>query len=1048
MSFEQTKIELGWPEEKWILKPPGAGAAVNAALAQEKIGRALVSLTGARDAQVGILTPDPQADETQAPIALVCEFPRPVPIETLAVLHRLAWNFSRTPILLTLEPHRLRAFTCCEQPSREVNGDTLPSEITEVRYNFRNGSQQLKAIGDQASYALHWLELASGRFIQRYQKRFPSECRADNLLLDNLRIVRAKLHDEEKLDLDIVHDLLARVIFIQFLFHRRDLNGYAALSPSRLTDLYKRGVLSESYSTLGEILTNHTDTYNLFGYLNERFNGDLFPGKGTDQRERDQEWRAEMEAVQPEHLALLSEFVEGKLEIRSGQYSLWPQYSFDTIPLEFISSIYETFVKQPEAGTVYTPGYLVDFILDGVLPWRGEEWDLKILDPACGSGIFLVKTFQRLVYRWKQAHPNRRIGSDNLRSLLENNLFGVDTNAHAVRVASFSLYLAMCDEIEPRHYWQQIRFPVLRGRRLIAQDFFNEDTPGISTKEDTQQYDVVVGNPPWGKNTLRSSSVAQEWAHRYEWPASYGDIGSLFMAKAAALTKPAGRVSVLQSCNTLLFNSTGPAQQLRKRLFETFQVKEVVNLAALRFDIFPEAIGPAALIMFCPISPSGESLTYIIPKPTQGRGDNEYRIVIDPYDIHELNPDEASDNPVVWTTLMWGGRRDVALLQWLQRWPTLANYKTEDKIQIRRGIIRGNRKREQRTILGRPLLGKNFPKDALLFLDPWKLDKNNDPRTHDKDSTDFSAFEPQQLIIKQAWTIEHGRFQAAIVDPPNVGVICSDSYITIHAEEHERTILESACLSYNSNLAVYYLLLSSARFAGYRPSPNMPDLLTVPCPRPNKGLLKGVKKLANVDQRIRELFNLKAAEWVLVEDALQYTLPDFKGRTNSPGRLPTRRCSDQGEGKSELHDYCDWFLQVLCAGFGEDKAICATIFEESSNLQQLLPIRLVAIHLDWPGRKSITVETLEGGQLTERLRRVHSLLMEDSDQVISFRRIARVFDVLEDKGKRIPTIFIAKLDQARYWSRSIALRDADEVSQEIMQWQDTRDWGESAARTT
>ena len=40
--------------------------------------------------------------------------------------------------------------------------------------------------------------------------------------------------------------------------------------------------------------------------------------------------------------------------------------------------------------------HLVDFVLDQVLPWRGTDWNLKILDPACGSGVFLVKAFQRL----------------------------------------------------------------------------------------------------------------------------------------------------------------------------------------------------------------------------------------------------------------------------------------------------------------------------------------------------------------------------------------------------------------------------------------------------------------------------------------------------------------------------------------------------------------------------------------------------------------------------------------------------------------------------
>jgi len=444
MSLQQTEKELGWPPKEQILQPPGAGAAVNATLAREKVGRSLISLEGAADAQIGILSLDPFADATQTPLALVCEFARPAPVKTLAELHRLAWNFSRTPLLLTVEPHRLRAFTCCKRPSHAGRRDTLPSEIAEARYDFTGYSNQPDSLTNQAAYALHWLELASGRFIRRHRQRFPNQGRADSLLLDNLKIVRDQLHDQ-RLEYDIIHDLLARIIFIQFLFHRRDAHGDTALNREYLARLHKRGVLAAPYATLGEILTHHADSYRLFRYLNDRFNGDLFPGKGSHPEEREREWRIEMEAVGTEHLHLLSDFVEGRMHMRSGQRSLWPAYSFDVIPLECISSIYETFVESG-TGKVYTPAHLVDFILDGVLPWRGEEWDLKILDPACGSGIFLVKALQRLIYRWKHLHPRQRMGRDALRSLLENNLFGVDSDPHAVRVASFSLYLAICDE--------------------------------------------------------------------------------------------------------------------------------------------------------------------------------------------------------------------------------------------------------------------------------------------------------------------------------------------------------------------------------------------------------------------------------------------------------------------------------------------------------------------------------------------------------------------------------------------------------------------------
>jgi hypothetical protein len=75
-------------------------------------------------------------------------------------------------------------------------------------------------------------------------------------------------------------------------------------------------------------------------------------------------------------------------------------------------------------------------------------------------------------------------------------------------------------------------------------------------------------------------------------------------------------------------------------------------------------------------------------------------------------------------------------------------------------------------------------------------------------------------------------------------------------------------------------------------------------------------------------------------------------------------------------------------------------------------------------------------------------LVDGTEQEISFRRVARVFDTLDLEGQRIPTVFIIKPDQVRYWSRSIALRDADEISVEIMQWQSAGGTEGREARTT
>ena len=311
-----------------------------------------------------------------------------------------------------------------------------------------------------------------------------------------------------------------------------------------------------AHNSFADVLSNYEDTYNLFDWLNGKFNGDLFPGKGKTAFDRAKDWVAEKAIVQPKHLGILADFISGTLDMPTQQVNLWPQYSFDVIPLEFISCIYEAFVTEESArdGIYYTPSYLVDFVLDRVLPWNDPNWDLKILDPACGSGIFLVKAFQRLVHRWKLCNDSATVRAETLRRLLEKNIFGVDKDRHAVRVACFSLYLAMCDEIEPRYYWTQVTFPQMRQRRLICADFFEENQDGFASGADSGSYDLIIGNAPFGKGVI--TTAARRWAAtgRRKWTIPNKDIGGLFLAKSAQLISKTGLVALIQSANTILFN--------------------------------------------------------------------------------------------------------------------------------------------------------------------------------------------------------------------------------------------------------------------------------------------------------------------------------------------------------------------------------------------------------------------------------------------------------------------------------------------------------------
>ena len=126
---------------------------------------------------------------------------------------------------------------------------------------------------------------------------------------------------------------------------------------------------------------------------------------------------------------------------------------------------------------------------------------------------------------------------------------------------------------------------------------------------------------------------------------------------------------------------------------------------------------------------------------------------------------------------------------------------------------------------------------------------------------------------------------------------------------------------------------------------------------------------------------------------------------------------------------------MLKAGFGQDKPVCATIFQDDA--QSPLPVRLVAIHLDWPRDEQIVVESIDSAALCERLLELDQKLLTSGRPNrggILYQRVAMVYSEFQHQRRSIPTVYIVKPDRIRYWTRSAALRDADEVAADVQLW--------------
>lgn len=1021
--LHRTHEALGWPTRAEILHPSGPGASAVARLASDKIRRSLTGYPGTETLSVGVLTTT--HDATEPPLAIVCEFGTPVPDETLLQAQRIAWNFNRSLLLVTAEPHAVRVWSCYETPVVDRHGARVAPEDVDPAITAVHEGDEGEWAESAIAAGLHWASLVSGAFVRRHAARFPTEEKADRTLLANLRAVRDRLHEGGLPDA-VSHDLLARVIFVQFLFDRRDSQGRAALDAQELAQLHDFDVLAGQHETLADVLGSYDDAYALFRYLNRRFNGDLFPGGGDG-------WAVEQAHVRPEHLRLLSRFVEGVLDLESGQTNLWPLYAFDAIPLDLISSIYEQFVdKETGTGIHYTPGHLVDLILDSVLPWDHPDWDVRVLDPACGSGIFLVKAYQRLVYRWKQAEGQPAAPVSVLKRLLTQNVFGVDKDPGAVRVAAFSLYLAMCDEIDPRDYWSHaaLDFPALQGSRIVESDFFDEGTPGFQTGADAGTYDVVVGNPPFGDGTVRKSDAAGTWAALSDWPVANNDIGTLFLAKAAELAREGGGVGLVQSAAALLYNEKAAA--VRHKVFFDHRRIESVTMFA-RFPLYEDVRVPTCVVVLRNYPPDGEPFWYICPKRHSSDGDAR-RIVLDRHDVHAVSPYDVLDEPWVWEALAWGGARDRALVRRLMRHRSLNDYVERGEVAVRVGVNRGNRRREQPALLGRKILETPiFPEVGALWLDPDLLPDNDDLDVHSRDSTNFDAFELPQLIVKLSWIQAVNRFQAQLVGaPPSTategeGVLCSQSYATVHGDEH---LLRLAAVTLNSSLATYFLFLTSGRFAFDRSQPNPDDLYRVPLPPvvPDDPAvveaLAAVRSVDDVDRVVFDLFDLAEAERIIVKDLVEVTLRDFRGRSPKPGYRPTQRT---GEGRaSDVVEYAHTLTRVLEAAYGDAVPAAVEVLEEERDVH--LPVRVAQVAIGQGVVPGVSLRTVESRAAYDHLAAVYAETLAVDGRCVTDYRPATL------GGHKAVVVTLVKPDLVRYWTRSAALRDADALVADLGVW--------------
>lgn len=918
--------------------------------------------------------------------------------ETIAELHRLAWNSGEAPLLFVVLPDQLLVYNNYEIPARRDamgsvdNSIGLFERITEVS-DLEVARKKLRQF--------HRTQIETGEFWRVNKKRFNINTRVDTTLMCNLKAIRKtllagvkalaqsdcypSLNDKECSE--IVHSLLGRSILIKYLEERIDSNNHSVFPP----DFFKQFV--PNACQYADVLSDWSATYALFNELEKKFNGDLFP---VSEKEKI--------FISQNDLTELQQFLLGTSDLATQQLALWPLYSFNVIPIQLISSIYELFFHLAETdpdkdnGTYYTPYHLVELLMDEVLPWEGSYFAQRILDPACGSGIFLVEAYRRLVARWILSNKAKHIQVNDLITILQDCIYGVDCNLEAVRVASFSLSLALCDFLEPRTIWNDLHFPRLIHYNLYNNDFFDQ-----GCDFERNDYDIVIGNPPWES---KLSLSAKKYITSKGVVVGDKQIAQAFTYRAGDVCS-SGVICLLLPSKSFLFNRSEPTRQFRAAFFSRYEVSVIINFSAFRWVLFAHATGPAVGVIYSHISNNNsDSVFYCTPKPVYTIEDRRH-FLIEPNNICRI-PRAIINNDLIWKIAMWGSPRDMDLVKLIQsRGTTIRNLFDNNRIVYAEGFKKGNQKKKCDDFAGMPLLNAktfqawNNPVETLPLMTLCNLECTVD--------TKREVFKAPHLVVKQSH--KGSRFLADVLD---YDAVFNHSLLGAHGNER---ILKYCCVIIGSKVFTYYQMMTNRKWLVERDELEAGDILDTPIPVPTESDLAEAERIFNlmryghdieiVDQFACKQYDLFQHDIALVDDAIKYLYDYYhkKSKTTVFDKPNTEM----------LQAYFRTLHDILINTLGNDLSLSCHFYQSES------PLIVAEILFSSSNKASFSNSSAEVDALLQRL---DNQLLEERSGSVYVKRNVRVY------GK--DSICIIKPNQLRYWNYSSACRDADEVCADVM----------------
>jgi adenine-specific DNA-methyltransferase len=514
---------------------------------------------------------------------------------------RYAYNRGTTWAVLT-NFERLKLFN-----AQDIKRSLFDKQLFDIPYNDYLADFETLTLLSKESFSAGALDTYAEKIGKKYQRvaitdtlsEDLDECR--KLLTDSLAACNDGLVPDV-LD-EGVQKLLDRLVFLRVAEDR-------GVEPNILKQLLREAEHAKTSSFLYEAMSEK------FRELNIRYDSNLFSPHPFEKWE--------------EYGGATKKVIE-KLYGRPGYYD----YDFKVLPADILGAVYENYLghqilkskkgltldkdasKRKEQGIYYTPTFIVDYIVRQALgpvlhecKTVAELLKVKVLDPACGSGSFLIKAYDILHDKY------RALGIMDTEKIkifiLTFNLYGVDLDEKAVEIARLNLLINSLDS--------QAKLPILsenikRGNSLVSgtdtelkkhfganfrdKHPFNwqEEFPSVFEQGG---FDVVIGNPPYifARGGNFDEGEKSYYYEKYKLQKYQINTYLLFIERAYGILRSGGHFGFIIPNNWLTINSFAT--------FREFILKNVgdVNIINAVDTIFGQANVDTCILMFTKNKPT------------------------------------------------------------------------------------------------------------------------------------------------------------------------------------------------------------------------------------------------------------------------------------------------------------------------------------------------------------------------------------------------------------------------------------------------------------